>query len=300
MENLTKHQIILLTLLTSFVTSIATGIVTVALMNQAPIGVTQTINRVVERTIEKVTTPSTNGSTIKETVVVNVDDQIVSAIDKNAKSIVRIYKVNVDPVYPDIVTNSFVSMGAVVSDDGIIATDNNVISDSAKYQIKTDDGKMHDLTIVRNKTGEHISLLKIKLDDKNPVTGLSKVAISSQGNLKLGQSVVYVGGETKNNVATGIVSSLNMKDIKTEYTVASSTDKSTSTTAIKTQSVIYSVQTSIPASNFIEGGLLFNLSGELVGIKSIYSSSDRTDLFAPATDVQAAVSESLDTTKKTN
>src|SRR3989338_1284698 len=97
MENLTKQQIILLTLLVSFVTYIATGIVTVALMNQAPVGVVQTINRVVERTIETVTSPPKETKTIvKETVIVNPEDQIVSAVEKTSKSVVRIYRTNID------------------------------------------------------------------------------------------------------------------------------------------------------------------------------------------------------------
>ena len=53
-EQLNRTQILLLTLLVSFVTSIATGIVTVSLMGQAPHGITQTVNRIFERTVEKV------------------------------------------------------------------------------------------------------------------------------------------------------------------------------------------------------------------------------------------------------
>src|SRR6185295_7741638 len=63
LEHLTKHQIVLLTLLVSFVTSIATGIVTVSLVNQAPPGVTRTINQIVEHTVEKVV-PATQGASV--------------------------------------------------------------------------------------------------------------------------------------------------------------------------------------------------------------------------------------------
>src|SRR6185295_1104483 len=58
-EKLTKSQIVLLTLLVSFVTSIATGIVTVSLMDQAPPAIAQTVNRVIEHTIETVVASST-------------------------------------------------------------------------------------------------------------------------------------------------------------------------------------------------------------------------------------------------
>ncbi|MEI7480540.1 MAG: hypothetical protein WCJ59_02830, partial [bacterium] len=89
MENLNKQQLILLTLLITFVTSIATGIVTVSLMDQAPKNVTQTINRVVERTIEKVVPTKVDGNqtqqtTIKETVVVKEDDKVTSTIAENS------------------------------------------------------------------------------------------------------------------------------------------------------------------------------------------------------------------------
>jgi hypothetical protein len=53
-KDLNKPQLILLAILLSFVTSIATGITTVTLMEQAPSSVTVPINRVVRQTVEKV------------------------------------------------------------------------------------------------------------------------------------------------------------------------------------------------------------------------------------------------------
>ncbi|MCX6757565.1 MAG: hypothetical protein NTZ44_01635 [Candidatus Nomurabacteria bacterium] len=53
-KELNKSQLILLALLISFVTSIATGISTVTLMQQAPSSVTTPITRIVKQTIEKI------------------------------------------------------------------------------------------------------------------------------------------------------------------------------------------------------------------------------------------------------
>jgi hypothetical protein len=53
-NELNKTQLLLLAILLSFVTSLATGITTVTLMEQAPRAVTIPINRIVKQTIEKV------------------------------------------------------------------------------------------------------------------------------------------------------------------------------------------------------------------------------------------------------
>lgn len=53
-KELNKSQLILLAILLSFVTSIATGITTVTLMQQAPAALTVPVNRIVRQTVEKI------------------------------------------------------------------------------------------------------------------------------------------------------------------------------------------------------------------------------------------------------
>ena len=84
-KDLNKTQLILLAVLLSFVTSIATGITTVTLMQQAPKSITTPINRVVQQTIEKI--QQVEGKTVTQTVVVKEEDLVVDAIAKNKSSI---------------------------------------------------------------------------------------------------------------------------------------------------------------------------------------------------------------------
>ena len=63
LKELNKSQLILLAILLSFVISIATGITTVTLMQQAPSSVTVPINRIIKQTVEKIVPVETGSKT---------------------------------------------------------------------------------------------------------------------------------------------------------------------------------------------------------------------------------------------
>jgi S1-C subfamily serine protease len=259
MEKLTKQQIVLVTLLVSFVTSIATGIVTVALMDQAPPGVTQTINRVVERTIEKVVTePAQNNNTAavvtRETIVVKEDDKIVESVDKNKNSIVRIYTNTSNA--GDVAGRTFIGLGTVVSKDGLIVTGDVFADQSGSYLITLDNEKYYEVKILQKKENNQFYFFQIIQDKKNPVT-FTPVSITDSNQLKLGQTVIAWGGQTQNSVSTGIVSSL-------VDALGKSDQASTTTTAARE---ILAINTNINLTDSISGGPLLNLSGEVVGLR---------------------------------
>src|SRR3972149_5054775 len=80
-KDLNKSQLILLAVLLSFITSIATGITTVTLMQQAPASFTVPVNRIIKQTVEKI--QQVEGKTVTQTVVVKEEDLVVDAIAKN-------------------------------------------------------------------------------------------------------------------------------------------------------------------------------------------------------------------------
>ena len=115
MDELNKNQIVLLVLLVSFVTSIATGIVTVTLMDQAPAGVTQTVNRIVERTVERVVPGEpTERTVIREVPVLVSQEEVILDIVRNAElSVVRLADARGDLAY---------GSGFVIDSQGTVVT----------------------------------------------------------------------------------------------------------------------------------------------------------------------------------
>jgi hypothetical protein len=237
-ENLTKGQIILLTLLVSFVTSIATGIVTVSLVQQAPPALTQTVNRIVERTVERVVENTTDATgkavQTEKTIVIKEADLIAGSVKAATPSVVAIYEraptvvqsasesqsaepiaaeaqvaataqsANVSESVPDI----FVSRGIYV-DQSTVVTDATVIDPKKKY------------SIVSLSTGSTLESLEIRIEDGiayitvESGSGSAVKSIGNSSSIQLGQTLVVLGGERRVRVATGIISDLQRNEDST-------------------------------------------------------------------------------------
>ncbi|MEX2010220.1 MAG: serine protease [Parcubacteria group bacterium] len=241
MEDLTKTQIVLLSLLVSFVSSIATGIITTSLLAEAPVSVTQTINRVVERTIETVApTPANPTGTIKEVTVVKEEDAILSSIEKVTKSVVRIRVKGGDGV------EVFYGLGAIVSKDGLVVTDGEKLAPGMTYAVTLHDGSILPLVPTSlEKSEDGIALFKITPDEGHKEFSAITFAPAAP---KLGQSVIAIEGREETAIGVGRVLGLVTRtsaDVK----------------------ITAGISTDIRAQGELVGSPLINLSGQLVGIK---------------------------------
>jgi S1-C subfamily serine protease len=201
-EELTKTQIILLTLLVSFVTSIATGIVTVALLAAAPPAVTQTVNRVIQNTVEKVI-PEVGG-TNTETIVVKEEDLVVDSIDQNAKSLAAI------KIDQNGTPGAVLGTGFLASKEGLVVTDSTGITLGANYEIALGGASYPATALATDPRGFAIlKITPIKKDDGRART-FDYSSFGDSGALKIGQTVIALStldGDSL-NVAKGIISGL--------------------------------------------------------------------------------------------
>lgn len=231
LNELNPTQIVLLTLLVSFVTSIATGIVTVSLVNQAPPVVTDTIYKVYEKTVEKVV-PSEQKATIVEntkTVIVSEEDFVIEAVNKNVPSLTRVYsylveeddvKNNLFSLSPEKKKKEFVGTALFFNEQGYLLAEkqsfnlakieeSNLPENknlSKKYFIEID-GQQVSTSLVENQNYEQQGFVFLKIDDLKDFD-YQAVEKGDSDNLKLGQSVVILGGEKSNKVLTGVISNL--------------------------------------------------------------------------------------------
>lgn len=252
-EHLTKHQIVLLTLLVSFVTSIATGIVTVSLMDQAPPSVTRTINQIVEHTIEKVVpavSPATGAAaasvvTKETTVVVKDDDLAAQSIAKVQGAVVRLVGKN-DP-------DTLLARGIILSAKGTVVSDRGSLEPmgTVYFQAILASGERVP-AVMRIPTGTtSVAILDLVVSS---TTGKFDVApLADRSKLKLGQSVIRIGGVGQDTVGLGVIARLpdpNHADL---------------------------IQGSVVSTT--PGSVLFTLFGEVIGIVTTASSAWGADYY---------------------
>ena len=252
-EELNKSQIVLLTLLVSFVTSIATGIVTVSLMDQAPPIVAQTVNRIVEHTIETVV-PAASGQaaatvvTQEKTVIVHESEQISKAIEKVSPSLVRLYTSFAEDA-------SFLGIGIVMDASGMIVADSGILGDGSEAFASLPDGTR----LRANVTARNSSVGLVFL--AATTTGEKKIewvpAKFSADNPTLGESVIALSGKSTNRVAQGIVTAL----VKSGGTI---------------------IDTDISTGSILSGSPLVNLDGTIIGISTLPSREVSPTGFVPS------------------
>ncbi len=241
-EQLNKSQIVLLTLLVSFVTSIATGIVTVSLMDQAPPVIAQTVNRVIERTVETVV-PASQGAaaavTRETTVVVKESELISQAVAKVSPSIVRLYASTSEEA-------AFLGFGIILTSEGAIVSDSEAIGNLKEVGVALFDGTRILAKVTSGDKAAGLSFLEATLASTTPAL---KSAVLTGGNPLLGQSVVMFSGKSILRVEDGIVTAL-IPDESAGGTV---------------------IDTNISAEVIAAGSPLINTDGEVIGVSTSIS-----------------------------
>ncbi|MEX0917181.1 MAG: S1C family serine protease [Candidatus Paceibacterota bacterium] len=260
-EELTKAQIVLLTLLVSFVTSIATGIVTVTLLEEAPPELTRTINRVVERTVERVVPSESQGAaavTTKEVVtVVKEEDLITDSIGKNAASLVRIYALDAQRE-----RGIFLGLGFFVSKDGVIATDSSLISIARTYIVTIDSG---DEFRAEGVADEKTALLHVRQtvpEGEGPKT-FTPVTFADLSSLKLGQSVISLSGKERTNIAVAVIAGMETEEVVVP--IANEDQEEGGPTERRVTKLSH-VETTIEPQGVFPGSPLVNIFGEVIGM----------------------------------
>ncbi len=268
MEDLTKHQLILIVLLVTFVTSIATGIITFTLLSEAPVEVTQQINRVVEKTIERVVTEPGKPDKVITTVVVNEEDRVLESIAKNEKSIVRLKTTGADG------SEIFSGLGLVMSADGIIVADLRSYNAASPFVISFSDGKTYPSGKVFVDNEKSLVFIKTSLSqNENPKYTFYPAVFGDSDGLKIGQTLIVISGRDSNAASIGKIFQLSFGEDK------------------KTVKNIFS-DIKVSKSHF--GSPALSLSGEVVGLEAPFGELDTEYSFVPINIVKSATAKALE------
>jgi len=197
-EDLSKSQLLLLTILVNFVTAIATAVLTVSLLDEAPTTVTQTVNRIVDHTIETVTMQVPSGG--KDIVATRDEDLLTAAVAANVARTVYVYR--------DKESDAPLTTAVYLPKSRAIAT-SRVIALPKEIVVKFPDGTSAEASLSSN--SDSIGIYGFSDTAALPSAPAAEPILAA--DLKQGQTVI---GVTENgNVVTGIISKIDAEGVHT-------------------------------------------------------------------------------------
>ena len=190
-------------------------------------------------------------STDSEAVTIGTIANVAKAVENSIVEIVTEYQ-NMSRFFQYVSEGA--GSGVIITSDGLIVTNNHVISSSSgvadKVKVRLKNGEEYEATVVGTDSSSDIALLKID------ATGLTPAIFGDSDNLIVGEDVVAIGnplGELGGTVTNGIISALD-REIGVD---------GTSMNLLQTNAAVN------PGNS---GGGLFNMKGELIGIVNAKSS----------------------------
>ncbi|MCQ2426921.1 MAG: trypsin-like peptidase domain-containing protein [Clostridia bacterium] len=148
--------------------------------------------------------------------------------------------------------------GVIISDTGIIITNNHVISGATKITVRLTDGTEFTAKLIGTDPDADIAVISVNPAGKH----LTAAVLGKSNLLVVGEEIVVIGnplGELGGTVTNGIISATEREVI------------------VESSGTMTLLQTNAAVNPGNSGGGMFNLYGELVGIVNAKSSGDNIE-----------------------
>ncbi len=149
----------------------------------------------------------------------------------------------------EIIPQQGTGSGILVSRDGYVLTNNHVIEDADRIQVKLSDGRVYEAELVGSEPASDIAVIRIL----NPPENLTPAPLGDSSSLRVGDLVIAIGNPfgLDRTATVGIVSSLNRSVRNEEGYILEGL-----------------IQTDASINPGNSGGPLVNSKGEVIGINT--------------------------------
>jgi len=146
-----------------------------------------------------------------EKTVLSEESAIIDVVEKAEDAVVSIAvrQVELDPDVGPQNNNNNIGTGFIIKDDGLIVTNQHVVSDrDSDFVVTTKNRDVYEVSNIYRDEINDLALIRVDTEGKT----LPTIGLGDSDELKIGQLVVAIGtplGDYPGTVTTGIVSGLN-------------------------------------------------------------------------------------------